>query len=150
MAVVLHEIGHALGLVHEHQAPERDQYIRILEENIQEDYRWVFNKYASAQSYGIPYDMSSLMHYSPHVSCRFIKKKKYICITFVQQWPNVFDVGPTLHKLNIPRMFFNTSRVYFLVGPHVRYLNQSPPKHIFFIAITSPDTLALLGLIIVQ
>ena len=28
-----------------------------------------------------------------------------ICITFVQRRPNVFDVGPTLYKINVKQMF---------------------------------------------
>ena len=27
------------------------------------------------------------------------QQTQYICITFIQRWPNVFDVGPTLHKV---------------------------------------------------
>ena len=66
----MHEIGHALGLEHEHQSQDRDKYVVIQEDNID----WSlfggsspFGKYKTS-SYGSPYDMSSTMHYGPDVS----------------------------------------------------------------------------------
>ena len=28
----------------------------------------------------------------------YTQQTQNICITFIQRWPNVFDVGPTLYK----------------------------------------------------
>ena len=33
-----------------------------------------------------------------HTNFEFTQRTQNICITFVQRWPNVFDVGPTLYK----------------------------------------------------
>ena len=34
---------HALGFQHEHQRPDRDDYIEVLTENVQFDYRFEFD-----------------------------------------------------------------------------------------------------------
>lgn len=63
---MMHEIGHALGLEHEHTRPDRDQYINILWENINPDK--VSNFAISDHSklnYG-PYDYASIMHYGEY------------------------------------------------------------------------------------
>ncbi|XP_045199753.2 zinc metalloproteinase nas-15-like isoform X2 [Mercenaria mercenaria] len=61
----LHEIGHAIGLVHEHQLPDRDNYIEILDYNVQPNMRIWFNKYSSQEvnQMQVPYEYSSVMHY---------------------------------------------------------------------------------------
>ncbi|XP_060074104.1 zinc metalloproteinase nas-15-like isoform X2 [Ylistrum balloti] len=61
----LHEIGHALGLVHEHQLPNRDEFIEILYHNVAPSMRIWFNKYSTQEvnQYDVPYEYSSVMHY---------------------------------------------------------------------------------------
>ncbi|XP_052783984.1 zinc metalloproteinase nas-15-like isoform X2 [Mya arenaria] len=61
----LHEIGHAIGLVHEHQLPNRDEYIEILYQNVEPSMRIWFNKYSSQEvdQMKVPYEYSSVMHY---------------------------------------------------------------------------------------
>ncbi|MDR2915021.1 MAG: M57 family metalloprotease [Tannerella sp.] len=49
--IALHEIGHAIGLDHPHQAPDRDKYIKVLSENIMDQYKYAFNK-KSGSIYG--------------------------------------------------------------------------------------------------
>lgn len=67
----LHEIGHALGLVHEHQLPNRDSYIDILWDNVKPEWKQWFDKYSSnefSSTADVPYDLSSVMHYGITVS----------------------------------------------------------------------------------
>lgn len=63
---LMHEIGHILGLEHEHTRADRDNYIRINWENIAPDKRHNFNVApAGAREFGY-YDYSSIMHYGPY------------------------------------------------------------------------------------
>jgi len=62
---VMHEFMHSLGFVHEQTRPDRDNYVRIMFENVQEDMKHNFEKnpQGALQSFGLPYDFDSVMHY---------------------------------------------------------------------------------------
>lgn len=63
---IAHEIGHALGLWHEQSREDRDTYIQILWENIDENYRYNFNQHLTdGQDFG-DYDYQSIMHYTAY------------------------------------------------------------------------------------
>ena len=64
--IPVHEIGHVLGMWHEQQRWDRDEYIRVLYENLGY-YSGQFAKFPTV-SYGVPYDYGSVLHYSPKVS----------------------------------------------------------------------------------
>lgn len=63
--IVMHEIGHSIGLYHEQSRPDRDQYVRIITSNIQSGMAYNFNKFSTSRidSLGTPYDFRSMMHY---------------------------------------------------------------------------------------
>ena len=66
---MIHEIGHALGLIHEQSRQDRDEYIQVMWENIVEDIKPNFIMAADEfEDYGVPYDLGSIMHYSSVVS----------------------------------------------------------------------------------
>ncbi|GBG35099.1 Zinc metalloproteinase nas-15, partial [Hondaea fermentalgiana] len=63
--VVQHELLHVAGIWHEQSRPDRDDYIRIIEENIQDGKASNFLKRSSSSvdSRGFVYDYKSVMHY---------------------------------------------------------------------------------------
>jgi hypothetical protein len=63
--VIVHEIGHALGLIHEQNRPDRDSYVTIVWQNIptDADTRFQFTVVPTATTYNT-YDFDSVMHYS--------------------------------------------------------------------------------------
>ena len=65
ISIIIHEIGHALGLWHEQSRPDRDGYVQIITGNIQSGRRSQFNRRNSyeAENQGTAYDYGSVMHY---------------------------------------------------------------------------------------
>jgi hypothetical protein len=65
--VTRHEFGHVLGIMHEHQRPDRDKFITVNMENVMHGFEENFYKLTSNyylynfSSYS--YDMESVMHY---------------------------------------------------------------------------------------
>ena len=64
----IHEIGHAIGLWHEHSRPDRDEFIEVLYENIIETEQDNFGRLTPEKFNLVPdvgYDVESIMHYGP-------------------------------------------------------------------------------------
>ena len=72
----LHELGHTIGLYHEHSRPDRDNYIVVLLENLRRpDNRKHFFTVPRILFNSVPdvgYDIESIMHYGPFAFAREI------------------------------------------------------------------------------
>lgn len=62
-SLVLHELGHVLGLIHEHQRPDRDLYVNVNLENVLPGLEYAFEKGSTQDLILGPYDVDSIMHY---------------------------------------------------------------------------------------
>eukprot|EP00794_Sanderia_malayensis_P016171 gene16171-17794_t len=65
-SVIMHLLLHALGILHEQNRMDRDNYINIQLQNIQRDYSSLFEKhlYRTIDNQTHPYDYQSIMHFS--------------------------------------------------------------------------------------
>ncbi|XP_078130581.1 low choriolytic enzyme-like [Sander vitreus] len=62
LGIIQHELLHVLGFYHEHTRSDRDKYIKINWDNINEDFVYNFQK-QDTNNLNTPYDYSSIMHY---------------------------------------------------------------------------------------
>ncbi|KAK8749331.1 hypothetical protein OTU49_015798, partial [Cherax quadricarinatus] len=67
LGTVYHELFHTLGFYHEHTRPDRDYYIEVMWNNIADGQAQNFLKrsFNSVALTDMPYDIKSVMHYSP-------------------------------------------------------------------------------------
>ncbi len=81
---VLHELGHALGLHHEHQRSDRDQYVDVFMENLTELGQSQIGHIIPTLNY-TSYDFFSIMHYGRNTLSKNTKdtirpKKPYLSL----------------------------------------------------------------------
>lgn len=68
-STVLHELGHALGLTHEHQRADRDSFVEIIEDNVDKQFMGFGLKLNFEKQEGetyTEYDFLSIMHYDQY------------------------------------------------------------------------------------
>ncbi|TMW47790.1 hypothetical protein DOY81_007128 [Sarcophaga bullata] len=86
---IIHEILHALGFHHQQSAPDRDNYVTIIKNNIAPGHEHNFQKYSwnLVTGFGVEYDYDSVMHYGSTV---FSKNGKE---TIVPRKGNDIEIG---------------------------------------------------------
>lgn len=72
--ITVHEIGHALGLWHEQSRADRDAYVKIVWENIDEPHRYNFEQHLHDGIDLSDYDYQSIMHYNAYAFSKNGKK----------------------------------------------------------------------------
>lgn len=63
---IIHEIGHAIGLFHEHTRPDRDDYVTVNLENVSAGKEINFDKVEVGANTFSDYDYGSIMHYGEY------------------------------------------------------------------------------------
>ncbi|TKR63038.1 hypothetical protein L596_026921 [Steinernema carpocapsae] len=68
--IIVHEIGHALGLFHEHTRADRDKHVIIRKDNLFAGMKHNFDIHPVAENdnQGVEYDYGSIMHYGQMIS----------------------------------------------------------------------------------
>lgn len=66
--IIVHELIHVLGFRHEQGRPDRDDYVDIIEINIEDNEGHNFEISEDAETFGHDYDFDSVMHYG---QCHF-------------------------------------------------------------------------------
>lgn len=65
LPTVVHEIGHAVGFLHEQSRADRNRFVVVNYGNILDGLRSQFDPDQRKRQYGARYDYTSVMHYSP-------------------------------------------------------------------------------------
>ena len=88
--VIMHEIGHALGLWHEQARPDRDSYVTIHMKNVRESKKHNFEKESEKDIdfQGSEYDYGSIMHYN---ETQFVKRSCIGCNTISVSNEDAYD-----------------------------------------------------------
>ena len=61
---IFHELFHVLGFLHEHQRVDRNNYVTINWKNIPYNYNSQFVTLSKSKDLGMPYDATSITHYT--------------------------------------------------------------------------------------
>jgi len=93
---VLHELGHLIGLYHEHQREDRDKYIKVNWENIRDSYihNFVIVKHDLIPENKFQYDYDSIMHYGN----KYFSKNSEQVFEILQETP--FSLNHAPYKLS--------------------------------------------------
>uniref|UniRef100_T1IWV2 Metalloendopeptidase n=1 Tax=Strigamia maritima TaxID=126957 RepID=T1IWV2_STRMM len=100
--LILHELMHALGFVHEHCRDDRDNYITINERNVADDQLHNFVEYETGllNDWSEKYDFNSIMHYDAYA---FAKDKSIPVIESLVEGGNL-EIREVLSPADIRKL----------------------------------------------
>ena len=136
---IMHELGHAIGLHHEHQRSDRDQYVIIHEENIGSIYGSNITRVLSTINY-TPYDFLSIMHY-PRNALSMNGKNTIVPREEYREY--LFSMGiyygiSTLDKIGVTKIY---SGIPALISPNDQ-ADQQPHNGVILEWSTFPDAVS--------
>ncbi|XP_070493995.1 hatching enzyme 1.2-like [Chironomus tepperi] len=101
--IIIHELIHTLGYDHMQNHPDRDQYVKILWNNIKQDSRYNFDKLDSNKfsNFGTQYDYYSIMHYDP---LAFSRNGRRTIVPIEEQYRNVIGQRTAMSKGDVARI----------------------------------------------
>ncbi len=102
---ILHEIGHSIGLFHEHSRNDRNNYVQINWGNIMSGAEQEFQVLPFTIDYGT-YDFNSIMHYSSHT---FAANSNFNTIYDLSNWGRFWEDNKNLSN-------GDSEGIYYLYG----------------------------------
>jgi hypothetical protein len=90
---VAHELGHALGLFHEHQRADRDNYLTVDISNVRDNAVGNFNRITTVPLIG-DYDFGSIMHYGQRAFAADTSRPTLVPLPPYQQWASTMGTFP--------------------------------------------------------
>jgi len=108
--VAAHEIGHVVGLIHQHNRNDRDDFVNIIWKNLDSKNDNYFRK-EFFDTFGIPYDYTSLMHYNQwHISSDIMNKSAMVTHNpFYQRFMGIRS-GLSFRDKKLVNLIYNCSQ----------------------------------------
>jgi hypothetical protein len=125
----IHEIGHVLGLWHEQSREDRNQYVRILWENIEDGKAHNFEHRISYGGDLGAYDFDSIMHYSPYA---FSKNGRPTIETLGGQGIGNRSSLSSGDVTSIKRIYSSNDSEFFIQQTYQDVLKRTPDRSGFF------------------
>jgi len=115
---VAHELGHCLGLLHEHQRPDRDRYVKILWDNLDKK---CLNQFVSHDNplyleESFPFDYKSIMSYGQYTCTKDDELPNMLALD--DDWN--FRIGPSSWFPNE----LDREKIRAIYDPHYIYGHQ--------------------------
>ncbi|MBN1185565.1 MAG: family 16 glycosylhydrolase [Bacteroidales bacterium] len=134
---VLHELGHTIGLIHEHSRSDRDEYLDIFWENIKQSWRRQFRFKRQKTTYINTLDYNSIMIYPSKSSaskldefgyrldCMLIKNDgKYVYQNYSLS-PKDIEYINYLYSTQSPISDFTCTKTFAFVDDSIQFIDQS-------------------------
>ncbi len=131
---LVHEIGHAFGLLHEHQRSDRDRYIAVNYDRVVSEYRFAYEVISSSNNV-TSYDFMSIMHYPPN---SYSRNGEYIMTPRAGYEEFADTMGATVFREMVPTESDGQAMASI-------YGSVSRPRHTITLRVDGPGGSVLAG-----